>query len=186
MKKIFLLSLIIVMNLSVLSFAESNTLIIDVPKVKLESIERQTMENIIENEKKLAPEYEYKYVKVGSQTKTKVKIGYAAGQKSNGTVFSSPGGFYWQDGGNNVSISVSVAYGVFSVSASPGSVQNSGKWISSPYVGKPCKLLIYKDIEISKIEVYRKRAMTSESWKLYKTEYPSKETREYLEVVKVN
>ena len=60
MKKIFLLSLIIVMNLSVLSFAESNTLIIDVPKDKLESIERQTMENIIENEKKLAPEYEYK------------------------------------------------------------------------------------------------------------------------------
>lgn len=48
------------MNLSVLSFAESNTLIIDVPKDKLESIERQTMENIIENEKKLAPEYEYK------------------------------------------------------------------------------------------------------------------------------
>ena len=38
------------MNLSVLSFAESNTLIIDVPKDKLESIERQTMENIIENE----------------------------------------------------------------------------------------------------------------------------------------
>ena len=67
------------MNLSVLSFAESNTLIIDVPKDKLESIERQTMENIIENEKKLAPEYEYKYVKVGSQTKTKVK-------KSIGTV----------------------------------------------------------------------------------------------------
>lgn len=53
MKKIFLLSLIIVMNLSVLSFAESNTLIIDVPKDKLESIERQTMENIIENEKNL-------------------------------------------------------------------------------------------------------------------------------------
>ena len=45
---------------------------------------------------------------------------------------------------------------------------------------------IKNGIEISKIEVYRKRAMTSESWKLYKTEYPSKETREYLEVVKVN
>ena len=66
------------MNLSVLSFAESNTLIIDVPKDKLESIERQTMENIIENEKKLAPEYEYKYVKVFKPVNSSIYFLYPA------------------------------------------------------------------------------------------------------------
>ena len=57
------------MNLSVLSFAESNTLIIDVPKDKLESIERQTMENIIENEKNLLQNTNINMLKLDAKRK---------------------------------------------------------------------------------------------------------------------
>lgn len=186
MKKFILLSLIVMMITPVIATAEESSVIVNTPKEKIEQIQNEKINKIIENEQQLAPEYEYKYVKVESSTARKVRIGYASGQPSNGTVFMSPGGFWWKTGGStSVPVSVSVSFGVFSVIASPGSVQSAGTYVSSPYVNQACKLLVYKDIEISKVEVYRKRAMTTDTWTLYTTEYPSAQTRDYLEVVRV-
>ncbi|WP_349948564.1 hypothetical protein ABFV83_09100 [Lacrimispora sp. BS-2] len=97
-----------------------------------------------------SPSYGYKLEKVGTNVAKKVKIGYAANQPANGTVFSSTGGFYWSDGGYETSVSFSVGYGVFSMSVSPGKTGASGKWVTSPYLNTPVKLLISKNITVTK------------------------------------
>lgn len=122
---------------------------------------------------------------VGRQKFIEKPIGYAGNQKSGGTVFRSPGGFYWQDGGYEASVdfSLSLGYGPVSVSMniSRGSSQSTGQWISSPYVNRACKLYIHKDVEITAYAVYTKPKYSG-SWTFSRYQYVSVDTRDYLSV----
>ncbi|MDR2830534.1 MAG: hypothetical protein LBB45_05840 [Methanobrevibacter sp.] len=136
------------------------------------------------NSIKETPTYEYKLEKVGSQTATKVRIGYAANQPKNGTVFASTGGFYWSDGGNEVSISISIGYGIFSLSVSPGKPASSGEYISAP-VNKACKLVIHKDIEVIKYQLYRRPLVAgvgTGNWTYVEDSYTKTPVKHYLSV----
>ena len=196
-----LLSVIMVLGGSITSFAaegyttygnieadvssvdtSSYEVIIDIPQ---EVVDKSAKEQIMMNLNRLRmPEYEYKLEKVGTNVATKTKIGYAANQPANGTVFASKGGFYWSDGGNETSVSFSVGYGVFSVSVSPGKTGTSGTWIQSPYANS-VKLMIYKDITVTKYDKYRKPTAGNGKWEYAGNEYAKVPTRNYLEVVKV-
>ncbi|WP_088071619.1 hypothetical protein [Gottfriedia luciferensis] len=82
---------------------------------------------------------------------TKVKIGYAEGQPPNGTIFDAKGGgFYWSDSGSKVTVTISVAYGAFSLGVTQGNINGTRVIVESPYVRQAVKLLIHKDIEVKK------------------------------------
>lgn len=123
--------------------------------------------------------------KVSTQKVVKKAIGYAGNQKSGGTVFSSTGGFYWQDGGYNTSVDVSVSFGYGPVSLGlsipRGSSQTTGQWITSPYINRACKLYIHKDIEITAYAVYTKPKYSG-NWTFSRYQYVPVETRDYLSV----
>lgn len=165
---------------------ESKEVIISIPREEIQNQEKEAIDSYLNG--LIVPmtnDYEYKAVLVGTQTNRKVRIGYAANQPVNGTSFASPGGFYWTDGGNEVSVSVSFAYEMLSVSVSPGQTGASGTWISSPYVNIPCKLLIYKDIQVSKYQLYRRLIMHPEyGWEYTGDTYTHTPTLNYLEVVR--
>jgi hypothetical protein len=98
----------------------------------------------------------YKEVKVDSKTAVKVPIGYAGGQPLNGTVFpNTTSGFYWNDGGYNVSVSISVGYGPMSVSVSCGSTGGTGYYVNAPIANKAVKLYIYKDLTTTRYKLYK-------------------------------
>lgn len=163
-----------------------DTVIIDIPQDVINKSEQAAKDQIMMNLNRLrSPSYEYKLEKVGTNVDTKTKIGYAANQPANGTVFASKGGFYWSDGGNETTVSFSVGYGVFSMSVSPGKTGTSGTWIQSPYVNTAVKLLIYKDITVTKYDKYRKPIAGNGKWEYVGNEYAKVPTRNYLEVVKV-
>lgn len=160
---------------------------IKIPQEVIEKAEQDAKDQIMMNlNRKRSPEYEYRLEKVGTEVAKKVKIGYAANQPANGTVFSSPGGFYWSDGGSEVSVSFSIGYGVFSISVSPGKTGTSGDWIETPYLNTPVKLLISKDITVTKYNKYRKPIAGSGGWQYVGDEYLKVPTMNYLDVVKVN
>jgi hypothetical protein len=93
---------------------KSHEVIIKTPHEVINKAEQDAKDQIMMNLKKMrSPSYEYKLEKVGTNVAKKVKIGDAANQPANGTVFSSTGGFYWSDGGNETSVSFSVGYGIF-------------------------------------------------------------------------
>ncbi len=164
---------------------ESKELIISIPREEPAKLEKEAIDSYLNRLNMPATnDYEYKAVLVGTQTNKKVRIGYAGNQPVNGTSFASPGGFYWTDGGYDVSVSVSFAYELFSVSVSAGKTGASGTWISSPYINIPCKLLIYKDIEVSKYQLYRRLIMRPElGWEYTGDSYTTRPTLNYLEVV---
>lgn len=123
------------------------TVIIDHSNEQIEQDRKKTLEKLKNSESVSRMDeivYDWRYV--GKTKVTKKGIGYAGNQKSGGTVFTSPGGFYWQDGGYKTSVSFSSNFGYDPVSTSfdvsRGSQQKTGVWISSPYVNKPCKLYI--------------------------------------------
>ena len=113
--------------------------------------------------------YEYDYRLVSSETKT-VYAGYAGRQPANGTKFPNTGsGFYWSDWGYESNVSVSVSYGVFSLSVSAGSI-GTGYYINVPVANVYAKLQVFRDVKVSKYHVYRRRWGTS-TWNYYTTEY---------------
>ena len=116
-----------------------------------------------------AHDMEYKTELVSSQSLPKQEIGFAKGQNANGTTFSSSGGFYWTDGGNLVDVSLSVSWGVASVSISAGSVGGTGMFITAP-ANTPCKLFIYKDLVVKRYKEYERLSGTA-TWNFigYKT-----------------
>lgn len=128
-----------------------------------------------------ANDWDYKWVDVDSKTLTKVRIGEAGNQPSKGTVFTSPGGFFWQDGSPFVELSLGFTFGKVTVNAAKGSVGSTGDYISAP-VDVPCKLIIYKDIKVTKYAVYRKKPFTSQEWTFDRYEYRSEYPRVYLVV----
>lgn len=150
-----------------------NTVIVDLPK---ENVTNETSSAITR-----AGDTEYKKELVETKSFTKKYIGVAAGQPSNGTVFSSPGGFYWSDGGNNVDVSFAMTAGVVSLGISAGKTGTTGQYISSPYVNRACKLHIYKDVTVYKHAIY-KRISSGSAWTLDSYVYTTDETRAYLEV----
>ena len=101
------------------------------------------------------------------------------------TVFSSTGGFYWPNGGNETSVSFSAGYDIFSMSVSPGKTGTSGEWITSPYFNTTVKLLISKDITVTKYYKYRKPIAGNGKWEYTGDEYLKVPTMNYLDVVKV-
>lgn len=120
---------------------------------------------------------------VGTETYIKKPIGYAKGQPANGTVFSSPGGFFWVDGGfgNSVSLNLSLSWGIVSANISVGSTGGtSGYFISAP-VNKPCKLFIYKDLTCKRYANYERLIGTS-TWRLTGYDTVVTPTRTYFEV----
>ncbi len=131
-----------------------------------------------------AHDVEAKRELVNAKTLVKHPIGYAKGQPANGTVFSSPGGFYWSDGGfgNSVTLNLSLGWGPVSANVSVGSTGGTtGKFISSPYVNKPCKLFIYKDLSCKRYANYE-RLIGTTTWKFVGYDNVVTPTREYLEV----
>lgn len=209
LKKRFSVALVAIMILMsiVPTFAESYTsksklTIINVPKNEIRKNEQSQIDaemleiskaNLNNNTQDISIRsstgYDYKNELIATKTVSKVPIGFAANQPSNGTVFASTGGFFWQDGGNNVSLSLSVglAYGPVSVSvsASPGSSSNTGSYIQSPWINKPVKLFIYKDIQVSQYKAYRKARMGNGGWEYIRTFETSTPTTNYLEVKKI-
>lgn len=132
------------------------------------------------------PEYDYEYVSKpsGSPVTVKKGIGFAGGQPSNGTVFNSPGGFLWQDGGYNQSVSIGIGGKLFSISVSAGKVNaTTGIYISAP-AKVPVKLYVSKDIKSQKYIVYRKNIATG-SMTYYSEHYTHTPVRNYFDVKKV-
>lgn len=132
-----------------------------------------------------AHDVEVKRELVRTQTLVKQPIGYAKGQLSNGTVFLSPGGFYWQDGGlgNSVNLNLSVGWGVVSASVSVGSTSTGGVtgYFAEAPVNKACKLYIYKDLTCNRYANYERLSSNSE-WKFTGYDTTVIPTKIYLEV----
>ena len=165
---------------------DSQTVIVDLSEEEIDRLEQQQLDALMASfQTTRADSYEYDYRSAGSVTSTKVGIGYAGNQPSSGTVFSSKGGFYWQDGGNNTTVNISISFGKFSVNVSRGKVATTGNWITSPYLNTPVKLYIHKDIRTTKYNVYRRKKYSGGSWQLYTTSYSHTPTRNYLTVKKV-
>jgi len=127
-----------------------------------------------------AGDTEYKRELVETKNFTKKYIGVAGNQPSNGTVFMSPGGFYWSDGGSTVSVSFALTTGAISLGISVGKTGSSGQYIDAP-VNTACKLHIYKDITVNKYAVYKK-TVGSSTWVFDRYDYGTETTRVYLEV----
>lgn len=130
-----------------------------------------------------AHDVEAKRELVNTQTLVKQPIGYAKGQPANGTVFYSPGGFYWSDGGlgTNVNLNLTVGWGVVSANVSVGSTDGtSGTYISAP-LNKPCKLFIYKDLTCKRYANYE-RLIGTTTWRFTGYDNVVTPTRSYLEV----
>lgn len=115
-------------------------------------------------------EYEYKVDIINDETKL-VRCGYAGGQPSKGTAFANPGGFYWQDGGYNVSVSVGVSFGNYSASVSLGKTGGTGQYISVPSTNVYYKLVVSRNIRVTKTKQYRRLKGTSK-WEFF-TNYTS-------------
>lgn len=128
-----------------------------------------------------AHDVEYKSELVGTITKTKVYIGPAGGQPINGSVLPAGSYFIWNDGGYDKSVSISITWGVFSVSVSPGYVGGSTGQAVPALANRPCKLHVYKDITTYKYAEYE-RLYGSSTWKLTGYRYGHAATRLYLEV----
>lgn len=194
MKKMIVLALIITLFTQSSVFAQGLSmeesiegLRLEVPKEEIEIMEQEAMNSYMNKYNMLkSPAYEYKTELQGSNIAKKVRIGYAGNQPANGTYFSSPGGFYWTDGGYEIDVSVSVSYGIFSVSIARGSAGSSGSYISSPYINKACKLLIYKDIKVSHYKIYRRPIMGPNVWEFVNDTYTQVPVANYLDVVLVN
>jgi len=204
MKRILCLVLILsmIISLSVSSFASSNTVIsknevyLPVPKSEQITQEKHQQQSIIREVESQenrfmaysdvsvrTPLYEYKHVFIDSEEHIKVPIGYAGNQPGKGTVFTSQGGFYWQDGGNEIDVSLSVGHKYFYIGVSKGNVETTGTWISSPYINQYCKLFIYKDIKVKAYKLYRKPLMMpNASWEFLRDYCTSTETADYLHV----
>lgn len=152
---------------------------------------QKAKENLMQNSQILRMDEEVeKWEEVSTKTVVKKAVGYAANQKANGTVFASKGGFYWQDGGNNLNIDFSVNFGnglfSFTLPISPGKSSTTGTWITSPYINTPCKLYIHKDVTVTQYKVYRKNKYQPDSaYAFVGYQYTSVDTRDYLSVVKV-
>jgi hypothetical protein len=160
---------------------EQTEIIVDIPQEEINRTEQELLENLT---KQRSPLYEYKTEKVGTQTDEKVKIGYAENQPVNGTVFKSKGGFYWSNSGSNVT--VSVAYGSFSVGITPGKTGSAGYYIESPYINQACKLMIHKDIQVTKYKQYRRVVMgNGAEWEYIGNVYTKIPSKNYISVVKV-
>lgn len=195
MKKI-IISVLCCCSIFALSFSSSiamtdndeeyYTVIIDHSEEQIEQDREKALEKLKNSEPvtkmdEIISDWRY----VGRSKITRKGIGYAGNQKPDGTVFESPGGFYWQDGGYETSVSFSLSFGYGPVSMSfdisRGSKQATGEWISSPYVNKPCKLYIYKDIEVTAYAVYKKPKYSG-NWTFSGYQYVPVETRDYLSV----
>lgn len=114
----------------------------------------------------MAHDVEYKRDRIGSETDYDVYAGPANGQPVNGTIFTSPGGFHWSDGGlfNSVTVSFGVSFGRFSTSVSVGSVGGTtGKLISAP-TGVRCKLYVYRDITCTRYANYERMRGSTGPW----------------------
>lgn len=125
-----------------------------------------------------AGDVEYKRVLEETKSFTRKYIGPAGGQPSNGTVFETGGGFYWNDGGNNVSVSFGLSTGPVSLSVSVGKVGGTTGIYAAAPTNKACKLQIYKDITVYKYALY-KRPAGSTSWTLDTYQYGQEATRVY-------
>jgi hypothetical protein len=129
----------------------------------------------------MAHDMEYKSELVGTITKTKVSIGPAGGQPANGSVLPAGSSFIWNDGGYDTSVSISITWGVFSVSVSPGHIGDSTGCSVPALANKACKLYVYKDITTYKYAEYERLIGTS-TWRLTGYRYGHAATKLYLEV----
>lgn len=157
--------------------------VIPVPQDEIDREEQQQLKQ--QNSKGRTPLYEYKNELAGTQIAKKVKIGYAEGQPVKGTIFHSPGSFYWSDGGSKVTVTITVAYGAYSLGVTPGTVNGTGVVVKSPYTGQAVKLLIHKDIEVKKYKQYRKAVMGSGPWEYVGDVYTKVPVLNHFTVVKV-
>lgn len=153
----------------------------DVPEAVLNTVVIDVQErNIPDVQITRAGDIEYKREVVETKNFTKKYIGVAGNQPSGGTVFSSPGGFYWSDGGNIVNVSFALSAGPVSIGISAGKTGSSGTYISAP-VNTACKLHVYRDVTVRKYALY-KRTVGSNTWTLDSYSYGAETTRNYLEV----
>lgn len=131
-----------------------------------------------------AHDVEYKSELVSSSSWIKYPVGFAGGQPKNGTVFTNSGGFFWTDGGNNVSVDLTVSWGIVSANISSGSVASTGstsQWTSAP-TNTPCKLFIYKDIRCDRYAQYERLRGSTGPWNLVGYDEDVYTERVYLEV----
>ncbi|KQL33984.1 hypothetical protein AN960_20310 [Bacillus sp. FJAT-25509] len=157
--------------------------VIPVPQEEIDREEQLQLKQ--QNNKARTPLYEYKNELAGTQTAKKVKIGYAAGQPPKGTIFHSPGSFYWSEGGSKVTVTITVAYGAYSLGVTPGTISGTGVVVKSPYKGQAVKLLIHKDIKVKKYKQYRKAVMGSGTWEYVGDVYTKVPVLNHYTVVKV-
>lgn len=128
-----------------------------------------------------AHDMESKREVVGTYVDTKRRIGFAGGQPANGVVMSD-GYIYYVDSGNEVPISITCNLGKISVGISSGYVSNSVTGYSVRAIpNTPCKLVVYKDITVTKYAVYERLAGSDLPWKFVHYVTFAEPTRLYLE-----
>ncbi|SHK65676.1 hypothetical protein [Paramaledivibacter caminithermalis] len=179
----------------------------EIEKIKEDQIQKEiqkeinkslTMDNSYEISPRSIPEWEYKSVKVGSAKARKVPIGFAGKQPRDGIVFEDKGGrIHWQDSGfeKNVSFSVSIAGELVSVGVSAAAGKKVDKVtgysarVPDIYVGKPVKLFVSKDFEVTKFKLMRRKVYgnTGEygKWEYVKSFTTEVPVRPYLKIKKV-
>lgn len=128
-----------------------------------------------------AHDMEYKSELVDTQTALKVYIGPAGGQPANGSVLPAGSHIVWNDGGYDTSVSISISWGAFSVSVSPGHVGGNTGYSIPALANRACKLYVYKDITTYKYAEYERLIGTS-TWRFTGYRYGHAATRNYLEV----
>lgn len=128
-----------------------------------------------------AHDIEYKAELVDTTTTTKVYIGPAGGQPANGSVLPAGSSFIWNDGGYDKTISISITWGVFSVSVSPGHIGDNTGYSVPALANTPCKLYVYKDITTYKYAEYE-RLYGAPTWRFIGYKYGHAATSLYLEV----
>lgn len=178
MKKLIslLLALVISISFSIPAFAFEVTMPVE-STVQIPTYETLTTGQVGPK----AHDVEYKSELVGTITTPKVYIGPAGGQPTNGSVLPAGSYFIWNDGGYDKSVSISITWGVFSVSVSPGHVGDSTGYSVPALANRPCKLHVYKDITTYKYAEYE-RLYGSSTWNFIGYRYGHAATRLYLEV----
>lgn len=175
MKKLAITGLCFILTTSISAPVFANT-------GETQAVVSNVIENASDNSTKRAQDWEYKRESGSSLIKADQYIGVAPGQGADWTVFyDEPAGFNWTPSGSPVTVTVSAPMGVFSISANLGSCGSSGKFYGAKK-NKPCRLEVYKDIEIKEYQVYR-RPIGTTKWVFYKTEYETSISTDRTRVV---
>lgn len=170
----------------------NNAVIIEVSEEEMNKQEKMQIENkniSYEGKSQDMRYWEYDWRPVDEpKYAVNIPVGYPSGQPAGGTVFySENAGFFWKDGGSQITVNVSVGYGPFRVATTLGSKSPTGEFIGieKAQKGVPVKLYISKDFKVIKYNVYRKPKGSNAPWEFYTTEVTNSVFRNRLSIKNV-